>query len=590
MSPLIRFIMPFKQHLSFKPNMLWLAIIPMMMGCPGNQEKKSEAHPNIVLIFIDDFGWPAISCYGNEHVSTPNIDRIANEGMKFTDAYVTPQCTPSRASLMTGQHTARLRMWHVTGRYGYPYARMKEPPYRENMPHESYTIAEALRDNGYETALLGKWHLSTWGKRYPLADGYYTTLFQEGKDEYGFNYVDIAKDVNYHQKTDKGVDYLTDEAISFMKQNQDNPFFLYLSHHTIHGPILAPEYLIQKYREKGYPEEGQFNATYLAAIEHMDNSVGRLLDEMENMGLAENTVVMFLTDNGGVEEFFSNAPLRDGKGSTYEGGIRVPFMVRWPGKIAANTVSDLPVHVNDMYPTILDLAGVEVKEEVILDGISVFSELTGEKIPRNRDLFWYMPLYDWQWGATPAAVIRSGDFKLIKSFGDYYDHHHDEYFPEPRLELFNLKDDIGETQNLVESQPEKARELETKLMHWITEEMRAPLPTTNPDYDHSRIFDRSNDFNFELFFEAPLSDIQVHVNQDFKYIIPRNAVADYDDEGYTLKARMADQSSWPDWLFFNKFERTLLGKPSESGEWGILLTAKDPHGSEVSQEITLLVE
>ena len=233
----------------FTACLLPLAII-FLSSCNA-PVKKEHARPNIVIIFIDDFGWPGIGCYGNSRVETPNIDRLAVEGMKFTDAYVNPQCTPTRASLLTGQHTARLRMWHVVGRYGFPYARMKEPPYRENLPAETYTLAEALRDDGYRTALLGKWHLSTWSKRFPVPDGYYTTLFQEGKDKHGFNYVDIARNPNYHQAGDKGVDYLTDEAIRFMKKEREHPFFIYLSHHTIHGPVLAPETLVQKYLDKG---------------------------------------------------------------------------------------------------------------------------------------------------------------------------------------------------------------------------------------------------------------------------------------------------------------------------------------------------
>jgi arylsulfatase A len=281
-----------------------------------------QEKPNILLIFIDDMGWPAISCLGNEHVQTKNIDKIAENGMLFTDAYVTPQCTPTRASLLTGQHTARNRFWHVIGRYGYPYMRMDEPPYEENLSRDAYTLAEMMQDNGYTTSINGKWHLHTWNDRYPNPDGYYTYLFDHANEYYGWDYNSIPENMSYHQEGEKGVDYLTDEAIKVIDQSSQKPFFIYLSQHTIHGPVLAPEKLIKKYLKKGYPEEGVFNATYLAAIEHMDNSVGRLLDHIDKKGIAENTIVIFLTDNGGVDMEFANDPLRYGKGSMYEGGIR----------------------------------------------------------------------------------------------------------------------------------------------------------------------------------------------------------------------------------------------------------------------------
>lgn len=575
----------------FTASLLTLTIL-FLNSCQstGNEENSK---PNILIIFIDDFGWPGIGCYGNSRVETPNIDRLSNEGMKFTDAYVNPQCTPTRASLLTGQHTARLRMWHVVGRYGFPFARMHEPPYRQNLPAETYTVAEALRDNGYYTALLGKWHLSTWSKRFPVPDGYYTTLFQEGKDKHGFDYVDIAPNPNYHQRGDKGVDYLTDEAIQIMQDHQDKhnqPFFIYLSHHTIHGPVLAPRSLVQKYLDLGYPEEGQWNATYLAAIEHMDQSVGRLLDTMKELGLEENTIVMFYTDNGGVEKFYSNAPLRAGKGSAYEGGIRVPLLFRWPGKIEAGKVSNLPVHVTDIYPTLLKLTGSESKKDWILDGISVAPELLGEEMTRNRELFWYMPLYDYQWGATPSAVIRSGDYKLILSFGDYYDHHTDNYDPTGRLELYNLQEDLGETHDLSEKEPELCRQMEERLMHWIVEEMHAPLPVENPSYDRSRIFERSNDFNFEPFFEYPLPDIKIKTGEELKFHFPRNLVADYDEEGYNLQLSPEPGREWPNWLTYNSIDQALLGTPATPGSWTLLLKATDPQGASAGQTLRIMVE
>lgn len=552
-------------------------------------QNEPDKKPNIVFILIDDFGWPGISCYGNKQVATPNIDMLAAAGMRFTDAYVMPQCTPTRAALMSGEHTARNRMWHVISRYGFPNARMKEPSYREDLPRETKTIAEALKENGYKTALLGKWHLNSWDSRHSNPDGYYTTLFQHAKGFYGFDYVDIAKNSNYHQRTDKGVDYLTDEAIGFIKNNLDNPFFIYLSHHTIHGPVLAPDDLVQKYLDKGFPKEGQFNATYLAAIEHMDNSVGRLLRSIDSLGVADNTVVFFYSDNGGVESEFSNAPLRAGKGSAYEGGIRVPFIVKWPGHIKNGKVSDLPVHITDMYPTLLDIAGVNKPQGKILDGISILPELIGRKMDRNRYLYFYMPLYDYQWGATPSAVIRSGDYKLIKSFGDYYDHHNDIYIPEGRLELFNLKEDIGEKNDLAPQMPEKVTELENKLMNWITNEMNATLPVLNPNYDRAKIFERSNNFNFSPVIERRIEDVIAKTGEEFRIVILKTDIEDYDGESLNLKFELADGTKLPDWFTFNQIDWTLFGTAPNPGTWKLKVTATDPKGEFVSQDFILNV-
>lgn len=465
---------------------LLITILSILLcsGCTENQKETLPEKPNIILIFIDDLGWPAISSYGNEHVETINIDRIAKEGMKFTDAYVTPQCTPSRASLITGQHTARNGMWHVIYGYYYPYARSEEPQFRINLPHETYTMAEALKDNGYKTAMIGKWHLTQNN------DGYYTRMFPRAKEHYGFDYVDPMTDPSeYHKSEDKGVDYLTNLAIDFIEENKDTNFFVYLSHHTIHGKVMAPENLVQKYLDKGYPEEGKFNATYLAAIEHMDVATGRLLDKLDELEIAGKTVVMFLSDNGGVDAEFDNEPLRWGKGAAYEGGIRVPFLVRWPGVIEEGSVTEIPVHINDMYPTFLDIAGGEMKEDHVIDGKSIVPLMKQEYDSWERNtLYWYMPLYDIQWGASPAAIIRKDKYKLISFFHDYIEKENNfNYIPIGRIELYDLENDLGETNNLVDSLPELAKEMEKKLYTWIYE-MGAELPGLNENYNRDSVY------------------------------------------------------------------------------------------------------
>jgi arylsulfatase A len=461
-----------------------------LFGCKKSSEDSTvapEKHPNILLILMDDLGWTAIEAYGNKYVKTPYINSLAEDGMKFTQAYVTPQCTPTRASLLTGQHTARNKMWHVIPKYEFPNAYLKEPEYLQNLPDDVPTMAEALQEAGYTTACLGKWHLHVYG-----GTGYYTRLFPDSASYYGFDYVDPMTDPSEYQAyTDKGVDFLSDEAIGFISRNKDRPFFIYLSHHTIHRPVLAPDSLVQYYKNQGYPDEGQQNATYLAAIKHFDNGIGRVLQHLDDEGLTDNTVVIFLSDNGGVDTEFDNTPLRYGKGSAYEGGIRVPFLIRWPGKIKPGTVSEQQVHVTDFYPTLVEIAGGTIPEGHVVDGINLLPVLTNEKNQIERGyMYWYMPLYDPQWGAVPAAVVRKGDFKLIEFFGDYIDLDQDsKYITEGRVELYNLKEDIGETIDLSGELLDLTAEMQAELHRWINE-MGEGIPEKNPNYDPERALKR----------------------------------------------------------------------------------------------------
>jgi uncharacterized sulfatase len=418
----------------------------------------------------------------------PNINQLAAEGMSFTDAYVTPQCTPTRASLLTGQHTARNEMWHVIPGYGYPYAKMREPTFRRNLPRSTYTLGKALQDQGYTTALLGKWHLTA------NDDGHYLYLYDQGKSYYGFDYVNPRQDPeNYANRGDKGVQFLTTEAAQFMEKSvkEQQPFFIYLSHHSIHTRVHAPDSLVAQYKSRGWPLEKRqiekvsfpSNAVYLAALKHLDNSVGQLLHAIEKLGIEENTVVIFLSDNGGDDSQFENYPLRYGKGSAYEGGIRVPLIAKYPKLIEGESVSHEPVHVVDIYPTLLDLAGGKVKEDHLLDGFSLRPLLT-QQDSLNRDaLYWYMPLYDAQWGATPSAVIRKGPYKLIHYFGDHIDlEDGGAYIPEAKTVLYNLEHDLSETTDLSAEMPERVSELKDKLLNWI-DKIGVELPTVNPNYN-----------------------------------------------------------------------------------------------------------
>jgi uncharacterized sulfatase len=441
---------------------------------------KAGQRPNVVFILADDLGWPALSSYGNGDVATPHLDRLGREGIRFAAAYAAPQCTATRATLLTGQYTARNRMWHVLPRYGYPFARVREPEFAENLPRTTPTVARALHDGGYATACIGKWHLHS------NTDGDYERLYPENAAAYGFDRVFPDREhASCGGGGDECVDLLTDQALRFIEENRARPFFLYLAHYSIHDEVFAPADLVAKYRALGYPESGLKHATYLAAIEHLDSSVGRVLAKLATLGLDERTVVIFMSDNGGVADEFPNAPLRAGKGTLYEGGIRVSFLMRGPGQIVDGRTSATPVHAVDLYPTLLELTGCARPVSHVLDGQSLAPLLRGGKL-RREAIFTYAPLYDWRWGATPAAAIRQGRFKLIESFGDYVDlARGGAYVPEARVELFDLSHDLGEREDLSRRMPERVRVMRARLHAWITG-TGAIIPGQNPGFDPGR--------------------------------------------------------------------------------------------------------
>jgi arylsulfatase A len=448
------------------------------LTCSG---QVGRSQPNVVLILVDDLGWNNVSCYGNNYLKTPHIDRLAREGIKFNQAYVTHQCTPTRAALLTGQHTARLHMWHVIPKYEFPHAYMKEPVYSEHLSEEIPTLGDAMQQAGYRTALFGKWHLTITAS----GAGDYVGLKPSHAQAYGFDEVAPATDPpGYHQQGEKGVGFLTDQTIRFIRQPSSKPFFVLLSHHTIHGPVLTPPALVNKYQNKGFPEKGQQNATYLAALKHLDNSVGRLLMFLDEANLTQNTVVIFMSDNGGVDAQFDNAPLRAGKGSLYEARIRTPLLVRYPGEIKPGSESNALVQATDLQPTLLDLAGQSL-DRYSLDGISIRPAFGGRDLP-DRSLYWYAPLYDIQWGATPGAVARRGQYKLIVHFGDYIDlENGGQYYTRPLIELYDLANDAGETTNLAGRLSDVAQQLRQDLYAWMSD-LELELPIQNSQYDKEK--------------------------------------------------------------------------------------------------------
>jgi len=434
----------------------------------------AQPRPNILFILTDDQGWATLGCYGSKKLPTPNLDRLAGEGVRFTDAYVMPQCTPTRAALLTGQHTARNGMWHVIPWYGLPWARMQEPAFREQLPRE------------------WPWHLTSG------ADGDYVQL--KAGDAHGFDFV-APRGPGTQNEGDKWVDHLTDSAIGFMRERREKPWFFYLAHHTLHGVVSAPPELVKKHREAGAPESGMFNATYLAAIEHLDTSIGRLMAALDETKQRENTIVVFLSDNGGLDtnynigsgaltiskQEFDNAPLRAGKGSPYEGGIRVPCLLRWPAQVKSGQVCSTPVHITDWMPTLLAAAESDA-DTPVCDGLNLLPLLRGETLP-ERPLYFHMPLYDLRWAATPCAVIREGDWKLIEHFGDSFDANL-RYQPGRKLELFNLHDDLSESRDLSTVEKARAEAMSAKLHAWL-KSIPAPIPAENPHFDANRQFEET---------------------------------------------------------------------------------------------------
>jgi arylsulfatase A-like enzyme len=431
------------------------------------QQSSPERKPNFVFILIDDLGWKDLGFMGSRYYETPNIDKLAGEGVVFTNAYSNaPNCAPTRACLMSGQYTPRHEIYTVgTSERGKSKLRMLIPtPNKTDLDSRIVTIPEALKQAGYTSACIGKWHLGTKAPYRPIDRGF-DVMYE--RDHSG----------HFSQEGEYLTDRLTEESIKFIEANKSRRFFLYLSHHAVHTPIQAKKQLIEKYKKKK-PVDAQNNPIYAAMIESVDQNIGRLIAKLDELGLRDNTVVFFFSDNGGYANATSMEPLRGSKGMLYEGGIRVPMIVCWPGVTRPGGVCDVPVIGIDFYPTMLEMAGALRPPGKVLDGLSIVPLLKGEKTLSRKAIFWHFPVYlepyndkKWPWRTTPAGAVRQGDFKLI------------EFFEDGKIELYNLKDDLGEKHNLAETMPEKAEELHQTLIEW-RKNIKAPVPTEkNPDYD-----------------------------------------------------------------------------------------------------------
>jgi arylsulfatase A-like enzyme len=433
---------------------------------------------NVVFVLADDVGWADLGCYGSTYHKTPNIDRLATEGLRFTNAYAAcPVCSPTRASIMTGKYPQRLGItdW-LPGRPDRPDQKLKRPTLVTDLPASEMTLAVAFKQAGYVTGHIGKWHLG--GK-------------DASPDKRGFD-VNIAGDhtgtalsyfAPFADKSGRFMpglenapegEYLTDrlaaEAEKFIEHNKDKPFFLYLPHYAPHTPMRAKAEKIAKYKPRPAGQQG--NPTYAAMLESLDEAVGRVLKKLDDLKLADHTVVIFTSDNGGLATLEGmptaptcNAPLREGKGYLYEGGIRVPLIVKWPNETTPGSTKTVPVSSIDYFPTLCDACGI--KSDAKVDGISLVPALKGGKIERDS-LYWHYPHYANQ-GSKPGGAIRSGNFKLI------------EFYENDRRELFDVVADVGENKNLAAEKPDVVKQLADKLVAW-RKEVGAKLPTPNPDY------------------------------------------------------------------------------------------------------------
>jgi len=475
---------------------LFLTIICFLTLNACQSKKEEPQKPNILFILADDFGYHDMSVMGSEFYETPNIDRIANEGMIFTDGYAACQvCSPSRASIMSGKFPARHGItdwigaktgedWRKQGRHN----KLLPPEYVHNLPHEYTTLPEAMKEIGYKTFFAGKWHIGGKGS-WPGDHGFDINKggWDVGSPKGG--YFAPWENPNLESGPD-GQNLsmrLAKETVEFIKNNKDTSFFAYLSFYAVHGPIQTTKEKWAKYRqiahENGIAETGfemghflpirqvQDNPVYAGLVEAMDDAVGEVLTALDEMGLDKNTIVVFTSDNGGVaagDAFAtSNHPLRAGKGYQFEGGIREPYFIKMPG-MQGGQKNSTPVTGTDFYPTLLELAGADLRPEEHVDGVSLVPLLNGGSID-ERPLIWHYPHYGNQ-GGRPSSIIREGKWKLIH------------YYENGREELYNLETDIEETRNLADENPELAAGLSKKLFAMLNE-MGARYPEKDPEYN-----------------------------------------------------------------------------------------------------------
>jgi arylsulfatase A len=471
----------------FSTHLLWTLFSGMAVGWFGMVCSVSAAtppkQPNVIVILVDDLGWADLACYGNQFHETPNIDQLARDGVRFASAYsACTVCSPTRASLLTGKYPARLHLTDWIAGHPRPYAALRVPNWTQSLPASERTLAEALNEVGYRSASIGKWHLGKAGS-YPEQHGFDSNVggYERGQPpsyHSPYRIPTLTEDAPGKFLTDREAD----EAIRFIEENRTRPFFLYLPHYAVHTPLAGKPEVVAKYQAKLGTETGRVrNPVYAALLESVDTALGRIRETLSKLNLQDRTILLFTSDNGGLvlggkKAPTSNLPLRSGKGSPYEGGVRVPLIALWPNVTPAGAICDAPVITPDLYPTVLGWAGAKVAKGQMIDGTDLRPLLQRPSRPSfraaNRAIFWHYPHYH-PGGSTPYGAIREGDYKLIETF------------EQGKAELYDLKSDLGETKNLVESHPKRAARLLRKLQQWRVQ-TGAQMPSINPDYDPAR--------------------------------------------------------------------------------------------------------
>ncbi len=450
----------------------------------------ARSQPNIVFILVDDLGWADGGCFGSEFYRTPHVDALAAAGVRFTQAYAAcAVCSPSRAALMTGKYPARMHLtdW-IPGEAAPKNSRFRIPEWQQHLPLEEVTLAKALKRLGYVTGHIGKWHLGG-GEFLPQHQGFDTNIaggeighpasyfWPYGATNDGHRVPGLA--AHGGKQGDYLTDQLTDEAVKFIKANQDKPFYLNFCHYAVHAPLMGKQELIDEAADRP-GANGQSNRVYGAMLRSVDESVGRIMQTLEALHLADRTFVIFTSDNGGAVHFgkppaTANTPLRNGKGSAYEGGLRVPLLMKIPGVTRPGTVCDKPVITMDFFPSLLELAGADRSaSRTAVDGVSLAPLLRGENQTPHEALFWHYPHY-WNGGkVSPYSVARISDWKLIR------------FYETGREELYNLSSDLSENHDLAALNPVKRKELSARLDAWL-KDVSAQLPPPNPNYREGKL-------------------------------------------------------------------------------------------------------
>ncbi len=455
----------------------------------------AQKRPNIVMIMADDLGGRDLSVYGNLFNEAPNIDKLAKQGILFSNAYAAPVCSATRASIQAGQYPARVGIFDFIPGHWRPYEEVTVPQHQvQHLPEDITTIGDAMQSAGYKTAYFGKWHLGVTKELLPNARGYDNAHMYAGGGFYNPKF--IPKYIAPEKKRLSNA--LTDMGIDFIKENKDEPFFLFVSHYDVHVQLDADRDLINKYLKKEKDPDYPCNAVYAAMIEHVDKSVGAIMNAVEEMGLADNTVFIFYSDNGGVDNRYdnipllggkskdvypeghplqyiatSNAPFRAGKGTLYEGGIRVPLIVRWPEKIKAGSSSEALVSSVDFYPTLLALADGKKPKKQVLDGHSMLPALKDNTFDPEREVFTHYPVYHHE---QPMSALRKGDWKIVENLVT------------TEFDLYNLKHDVSEMTDLKFSFPQKLEEMKRSLKKW-QKDTKAQMPVINPGFDQNKRYE-----------------------------------------------------------------------------------------------------